>query len=197
MPTPAEWVNVRRIRVRDSVEYVWWLAKSPWPKADNRRVLRPYSPDMIRLNRTGVRGTVRPSGHHIKATFDKIDAGGSIAANIIEEDVAFDLLKFGNNAANDAYIEGCRKAGIKPHPARFPAALPEFFVRLLTDPGDIVLDPFAGSNTTGFVAENLGRHWIACDNVEDYLRGARFRFGARTESDSNGAGATLQLPFRQ
>jgi site-specific DNA-methyltransferase (cytosine-N4-specific) len=78
MPMPAEWVTVRRIRVRDAVEYVWWLSKTPWPKADNRGVLRPYSPDMERLNRRGVRRTTRPSGHNIKPSFSKVDSGGSI-----------------------------------------------------------------------------------------------------------------------
>lgn len=176
MPTPAEWVNVRRVRIRDSVEYVWWLSKTPWPKADNAKVLRAYSPDMIRLNQRGIRTTVRPSGHNIKSTFDRIDAGGSIPANVVEDDVAFDLLKFGNNAANDAYLTGCKEAGIKPHPARFPAALPEFFIRLLTNEGDVVLDPFAGSNTTGFVADSLRRQWLAFERVTHYLKGSVFRF---------------------
>lgn len=128
MPMPAEWVTVRRIRVKDSVEYVWWLAKTPWPKACNTRVLRPYSKDMLRLNARKVRATVRPSGHVITSGFDRIDAGGSIPPNVIEDDVAADMLRFGNNAANDKYTMRCKEAGIKIHPARFPAALPDFFI---------------------------------------------------------------------
>ena len=81
---PAEWVTVRRIRVKDAVEYVWWLSKTPWPKANNRTVLRPYSPDMARLNQRGVRRTTRPSGHNIKPSFGKVDSGGSIPPNILE-----------------------------------------------------------------------------------------------------------------
>lgn len=192
MPTPAEWVNVRRLRIRDSVEYVWWLSKTPWPKADNRHVLKEYSPDMIRLNRRGIRPTVRPSGHNIKSSFKRIEAGGSIPANVVEAETEINLLKFGNNAANDAYITGCREAGIKPHPARFPAALPEFFVRLLTDPEDIVLDPFAGSNTTGAVADSRGRRWLAFERVESYLAGSVFRFrprrGLRNEKEHAASG---------
>jgi DNA modification methylase len=179
MPAPAEWVNVRRVRIKDSVEYVWWLAKTPCPKADNRKVLQAYSPDMIRLNRRGVRATVRPSGHNIKKGFDAIESGGSIPPNVIEA-MALEpdnILRMGNNAANDSYTLRCKEAGIKIHPARFPAALPEFFVKLLTDEEDLVVDPFAGSNTTGAVAEKLGRRWIAVDNVEEYLLASRFRFG--------------------
>jgi DNA modification methylase len=177
MPMPAEWVTVRRIRLRDSVEYVWWLSKTAWPKANNRRVLKPYSKDMERLNRRGVRATVRPSGHNIKSSFSGVDAGGSIPPNILEdEDLPADLLRVGNNAANDTYTKRCKESGLKIHPARFPAALPEFFFKLLTDDGDYVLDPFAGSNTTGAVAEALGLRWIGAELVEDYLKASRFRF---------------------
>ncbi|CAN5846204.1 site-specific DNA-methyltransferase [soil metagenome] len=176
MPMPAEWVTVRRIRVKDSVEYVWWLSKTPWPKANNRAVLKPYSKDMERLNRRGLNHATRPSGHNIKPSFSQVDSGGSIPANVVEEDPATDMLKFGNNAANDAYTERCKEAGIKIHPARFPAALPEFFLKLLTEEGDLVLDPFAGSNTTGAVAERLQRRWIAIESVNTYLEASKYRF---------------------
>lgn len=176
MPMPAEWVTVRRIRVKDSVEYVWWLSKTPWPKADNRAVLRPYSRDMKRLSQKGLRRTTRPSGHNIKPSFSKLDPGGSIPPNMLEASGPTSLLKFGNNAANDSYTEKCKRAGTKIHPARFPIALPEFFVRFLTEEGDLVVDPFAGSNTTGWVAEKLHRRWIAMDRVESYLESSVFRF---------------------
>jgi len=179
MPVPAEWVTVRRIRVRDSVEYVWWLSKTPWPKATNLSVLKEYSADMIRLNRNGVRGTIRPSGHVIRDSFDKIDAGGAIPANVTEADLPDlpeSMLKMGNNAANDSYTRQCKENGIKIHPARFPALLPKFFIKLLTDANDLVVDPFAGSNTTGAVAESLKRRWIASEAVEEYLEASTFRF---------------------
>lgn len=177
MPVPAEWVTVRRVRVKDSVEHVWWLSKTPFPKADNRKVLRPYSADMLRLAKRGVRATVRPSGHAINSSFDKIDSGGSIPSNVFEDNSASEMLVAGNNAANDPYTRRCKESGIKIHPARFPAALPEFFVKLLTDEGDLVVDPFAGSNTAGAVAERLGRSWIAMELLEEYLEASKFRFG--------------------
>ena len=176
MPMPAEWVTVRRIRVKDSVEYVWWFSKTPWPEASNRKVLKPYSADMIRLNKRGVRATVRPSGHNITSDFDKVEAGGSIPSNVVEGEIPTDLLRLGNNAANDQYTKRCKEAGLKIHPARFPAALPEFFVKLLTDEGDLVVDPFAGSNTAGAVAESLQRRWIGVDEVKEYLEASKFRF---------------------
>lgn len=176
MPAPAEWVTVRRVRVKDSVEYVWWFSKTPHPKANNRRVLKPYSKDMLRLNKKGVRATVRPSGHNITSDFTKVDAGGSIPANVFEDELPSNFLRAGNNAANDQYTKRCKAAGLKIHPARFPTTLPDFFIKFLTDEGDLVVDPFGGSNTTGMVAEELGRRWIAVDEVEEYLEASKFRF---------------------
>jgi DNA modification methylase len=176
MPAPAEWVTVRRIRIRDSVEYVWWLSKTPWPKANNLRVLKEYSPDMIRLNRNGVKEAVRPSGHVIRSSFDNIHAGGSIPPNVMETALPDSMLKLGNNASNDEYTKRCKELGLKVHPARFPLSLPDFFIRLLTDEDDIVLDPFAGSNTTGLVAEALHRRWIAFEQVREYLEASKCRF---------------------
>ena len=180
MPVPAEWVTVRRVRIKDSVEYVWWFSKTPWPKANNRNVLKPYSKDMLRLNQRGVRETVRPSGHHINSSFIKVDAGGSIPSNVVEETYADSMLKFGNNASNDEFTKRCKELGIKMHPARFPTSLPEFFIKLLTDEDDIVLDPFAGSNTLGVVAQQLARRWIAMDLSPEYLEASKVRFADAT-----------------
>jgi site-specific DNA-methyltransferase (cytosine-N4-specific) len=184
MPMPAEWVTVRRIRIKDSVEYVWWFSKTPWPKACNRRVLKEYSADMLRLSRKGIRPTRRPSGHVIRESFGKIEAGGAIPPNVIENVLPDEpevpvpdvMLRFGNNASNDEYARCSKELGLEMHPARFPAALPNFFTRVLTDEGDTILDPFAGSNTTGVVAEGLRRRWIAMEQVKEYLEASRVRF---------------------
>jgi site-specific DNA-methyltransferase (cytosine-N4-specific) len=167
LPSPAEWVNVRRIRIKDSVEYVWWLSKTPHPKADNRHVLEEYSDDMRRLLRRGYRAKKRPSGHTITHKFSH-DRGGAIPSNVLER---------GNNESNSDYIKLCDEHGQKPHPARFPAALPEFYMKFLTRPGDLVVDPFAGSNTTGFVAERLQRRWLSFEIEPRYVDNSRLRFG--------------------
>jgi DNA modification methylase len=166
LPAPAEWVNVRRIRVKDSVEYVYWLSPNAFPKANNGNVLEEYSADMRRLVRRGVKPTKRPSGHNITAKFG-VDRGGAIPSNLIQ---------CGNTESNSKYIEACKRLGRKVHPARFPAELPRFFLRFLTDPDDLVIDPFAGSNTTGAVAEALGRRWISIDRDEAYVRDSAIRF---------------------
>ncbi|WP_193199530.1 site-specific DNA-methyltransferase [Nostoc sp. MG11] len=166
LPTPAEWVTIRRIRVKDSVNIVWWLAKTPNPKADNRKVLKPYSQSMKQLLKNGYKAKIRPSGHDISDKFQK-DNQGAIPPN---------LLQIANTESNSAYLRQCKAAGVKPHPARFPQGFAEFFIKFLTDEGDIVLDPFAGSNTTGFVAETLQRQWISFEINQDYVVGSRYRF---------------------
>lgn len=176
MPVPAEWVTVRRIRVKDSVEHIWWLSKTKHPKASNLKVLKAYSSDMLRLNAKGVKETKRPSGHVINASWDKMKAEGSIPGNVIEEQLPDDLLKFGNNSANDIYTVRCKEAGLPIHPARFPSALPAFFIKMLTDEDDVCLDIFAGSNTMGATAERLNRRWIAMELSAEYLDGSKYRF---------------------
>jgi site-specific DNA-methyltransferase (cytosine-N4-specific) len=166
LPTPAEWVTVRRIRVKDAVNTVWWLSKTPWPKASNRRVLQPYSPSMRELLAKGYKAMTRPSGHDISDKFS-VNNGAAIPPN---------LIAIPNTESNGAYLRYCQKHGIKPHPARFPPDLPEYFIRMLTDEGDAVFDPFAGSCVTGEVAERLQRAWVCCDQIEDYLVGAVGRF---------------------
>lgn len=173
LPSPAEWVNVRRIRVKDAVDPVWWLSKTPFPKADNRRVLRPYSKSMEDLLERGYRAKLRPSGHDISTKF-RNNRGGAIPHN---------LLTIANTESNSYYLRACREAGLKPHPARYPIGLPEFFIKLLTDRGDVVLDPFCGSNVTGECAERHGRRWLAFEISETYLKGSRFRFDQRPLSN--------------
>ncbi len=167
LPSPAEWVTVRRIRVKDAINCVWWLSKTPWPKASNKRVLWPYSDSMRDLLKNGYRAKLRPSGHDISEKFS-VDNGAAIPPN---------LIAVANTESNSRYLRLCNQNDLKPHPARFPAEIPEFFIRMLTDEGDCVVDPFAGSCVTGEVAERLNRSWLCIDNVEEYLKGACFRFG--------------------
>lgn len=166
LPTPAEWVTVRRIRAKDAVNCIWWLSKTPWPKSSNLRILQPYSDSMVGLLKNGYKAKQRPSGHDISTKFAK-NNGAAIPPN---------LIAVANTESNSRYLQYCNKNKIKPHPARFPAAIPEFFIRMLTDPQDVVVDPFAGSCTTGEAAEKLERGWICCDLEEEYLKGALGRF---------------------
>jgi site-specific DNA-methyltransferase (cytosine-N4-specific) len=175
LPSPIEWVNKRKLRAKDSVNTVWWFSKTEHPKADVSKVLTEYSDRMKKLLEDPdgfYTPKKRPSGHDIGKGFAK-DNGGAIPSN---------LLQIPNTESNGTYLRACKILNIKQHPARFPAKLPEFFIRFLTDPSDVVLDIFAGSNTTGYVAENEGRKWIAFEERLDYLAPSAFRFFSKDVS---------------
>lgn len=199
LPTPAEWVTIRRIRVKDAVNTVWWLRPEPVKdekggKVSNRRVLKPYSKAQKKLMRDGYNPKLRPSEHDISDKFGN-NNGGAIPPNIIDDsendrdigdnvetetemfgEVPVNVISASNTSSNDRYQRRCRDEGVKRHPARFPTDLPEFIIGLCTREGDVVLDPFAGSNTTGWVAQELNRQWLAFELEEKYLEGSRFRF---------------------
>jgi site-specific DNA-methyltransferase (cytosine-N4-specific) len=166
LPTPAEWVTIRRLRVKDAVNNVWWLVLDPFADADNKRVLNPYSDSMKNLLKNGYSRNLRPSGHDISDKFQK-DNGGSIPSNLIE---------IANTESNSHYIRKCKENNIKPHPARFPTDLPEFFIKFLTNENEVVLDPFAGSNSTGYASEQLNRKWIGIELNSQYVIGSEYRF---------------------
>lgn len=170
LPSPIEWVNKRKIRVKDSVNTVWWFSKTDTPKADVKQVLLPYSERMKKLLENPdafYKPKKRPSGHDISNSFGASDNGGAIPPN---------LLQISNSESNSKYLRLCKEFAVKQHPARFPYKLPEFFIKFLTEPGDLVLDIFAGSNTTGEVAETYGRKWIACELNREYLASSALRF---------------------
>jgi len=170
LPSPIEWVNKRKIRVKDSVNTVWWFSKTDFPKADVKKVLAPYSDRMKKLLKDPgafYKPKKRPSGHDISKEFGSSTNGGAIPPN---------LLQFPNTDSNSQYLRMCKELSAKKHPARFPVKLPEFFIDFLTDEGDLVVDIFAGSNTTGEVAEMKMRRWMACDLDRDYIAASALRF---------------------
>lgn len=165
LPSPAQWVNVERIRVKDAFTYLWWLSLTDRPKADNRRILKEYSSSMQQLLRTRkYNAGKRPSEHHIGQMSFLSDNNGAIPSNVIS---------ISNTQANSDYMEYCRTHDLPLHPARMPIQLAQFFINFLTDPNDVVLDPFAGSNTTGAAAEQLQRKWLAIEPQEDYILGSQ------------------------
>lgn len=176
LPSPAQWVNVKRIRVKDSFTKLWWMSPGQTPKANNKRVLSEYSAAMKDLLKKGSYNSgKRPSEHNISETAFLRDNGGAIPSNV---------LTYANTHSGDAYQKYCREHQCQLHPARMPAELAKFFIKFLTEPGDIILDPFGGSNTTGAAAEELERYWISIEASKDYIKGSRGRFDGRITHDS-------------
>ncbi|HCF28295.1 MAG TPA: site-specific DNA-methyltransferase [Cyanobacteria bacterium UBA11049] len=175
LPSPIEWVNKRKIRAKDSVNTIWWLSKTDNPKANVSNVLVPYSERMKKLLKNPEKyyqPKERPSGHDISTAF-ATNNGGAIPSN---------LLQIPNTESSSRYIQLCKTVNVPSHPARFPQKLPLFFINFLTEPGDIVLDIFAGSNTTGAAAESVNRRWIAFEQNLSYLSASVFRFIDANES---------------
>lgn len=180
LPSPIQWVNIERIRVKDAFTRVWWMSPVDRPKADNRRVLRAYSGSMKKLLETGeYNAGRRPSEHLIGETSFAKDNRGAIPPNVGDADevpALGSLLKAGNTGSSEQYQMFCREQGISAHPARMPPKLAEFFIQFLTDEGDLVVDPFAGSNTTGSVAQSLNRRWASIEMNWDYALASIARF---------------------
>ena len=169
LPGPAQWVTVNRWRLKDAVDHVWWLSKTTYPKANNKKVLIKYSKSMEKLlqDPSYYKPNVeRPSEHRISEKFYRKHKG-AIPPNFFD---------FSNTNSQSRYLRMCRKHEMQPHPARYPIELPSFFIKFLTDKGDLVFDPFGGSNVTGQAAERLKRRWITLEVVPEYLEASKFRF---------------------
>jgi DNA modification methylase len=168
LPSPVQWVNVERIRVKDSFTNIWWMSKTSTPKANNRNVLEEYSISMKRLLKTKkYNAGLRPSEHNIDEKSFLKDNGGSIPSNVIVSS---------NTLSSSPYLKYCKEAKITPHPARMSKSIAEFFIKFLTEENDFVLDPFAGSNTTGEVSESLKRRWLSIELNKDYITGSKIKF---------------------
>lgn len=186
LPGPTKWASKDRVRVKDSLETLWWLGKSPNVYANNAEVLKEYADShkrlMAKANQKGIDKSIRtrkPGGLTVSEGIYS-NNGGAIPDNIILPDLEIspdNIIVFPNNYSWDAnYAKECEKYNLLPHPARFPKKLPEFFIKFLTKPGDTILDPFSGSNITGQVAESLNRQWIAIEKSFHYIKTSIFRF---------------------
>lgn len=170
LPSPVQWVNVERIRVKDTFTHAWWMSPSSRPQADNRRVLTEYSESMRNLlDRQSYNAGRRPSGHVIGEDSFLADNGGAIPSNVLQA---------ANTRSTTSYRKKCHELGVPVHPARMQPEVAAFFIRFLSAEDELVVDPFAGSNTTGAVAESLGRRWLSVEADLDYLRGSTGRFGS-------------------
>lgn len=187
IPTPPEWVNVRRIRIKEAVESLFWFSPTPWPKSSNTRVLQPFSESWQSLMNNLPRArrmpmaTTTPSSHRFH--WQKV--------NNTRAAIPPNLLIVPNSSRSRAYADYCRRRGYPRHPATFPTQIPEFFIRMLTNEDDLVIDPFAGSCTTGVVCERLSRRWVCIDRVRGYLLGARERFNEDVKPSN-----TSHIPYR-
>ena len=179
LPSPTRWAAIKKIRLVDSYSHLWWFSKSDYPKADSKKILRPYSKSMKNLlkNKKMI-SRKHPSGYKMNKRSILKDNGGALMVNFIDVDKAFDMeelrlpeasMRFSNTDSSSFFYKECKALGIKKvHPARMSMRLAGLFIEFLTDENDIVYDPFGGSNTTGYCSEKLNRKWITSEIKEEY-----------------------------
>lgn len=174
-----EWAVKRRVALKNTVEHVILLSRSSNPAWDTRRLPpEPYAERSASQRASDARRSaarrqvVRPGGYQMDEGAFSTEGEGRIPGN---------LLVAGGVGGGGTYAKRCRESGITPHPARFPEALPKQVILLATEPGQVVYDPMAGSNTTGKVALDLGRRFISSEPVLDYALSSSFRFDQRPD----------------
>ena len=145
---PGKWPN----RFRDSWERLYHFTMSPKFKMRQESVMVPMGDwKESRLRNLSDTDRLRDESKHANGFGKKVD-------NWIGRAMAYPT----------NVLHMATECGYKGHPAAFPKALPTWFVRLFTDPGDTVLDPFAGSGTTLLAALELGRRAIGIDTDQEY-----------------------------
>lgn len=183
LPSPVEWVNRKRSRLKDSWTRVWWFSKTPHPKATNLSVLKEYSDSMKSiLKKKKYNSGQRPSGHKIGETSFLKNHGGAISPSFLDfnQKYLFNTLNASMSLSNSGqqkdYQNHCDEHALKRHPARMQSSLVDFFVHFLTDEGDTIMDIFAGSNTTGWRSQELNRKWVGIERDWEYGIGSLGRF---------------------
>ncbi len=182
LPGPAPYVTTNRIRLKDSHTNIWWYSPTVRPQSNNMAILTPYKDGQRKLMAKGsYNHGSRPSEHKISVDGFVTNNGGAIrgstfTADSSEEQEIGSVIRMSNTQRDKGYYEWCRSQELTMHPARMPVSLAKLFIQFLTREGDLVLDPFGGSCTTGQAAEELQRKWIAVEMDSNYLAGARGRF---------------------
>jgi len=150
---PGKWPN----RFRDAWERCLQFNKTRTFKMNQEAVMVPMGEwATVRLKRLGKNDVVRFNS--------TVGSGfGKNIANWVDRTMAYptNVLHLATECSN------------KQHSAAFPQALPEWFIKLFTDEGDWVLDPFVGSGTTCVAAQTLGRNSVGIDTVKEYYELAR------------------------
>ncbi|WP_186055622.1 DNA-methyltransferase [Burkholderia gladioli] len=173
-PGPTYWACVRPVQLCSAYEHILWLTNDERrviERVDNRRVLEPHTERHQRFVEAG--GVKRYATYgdgayrHRPGGFSQQTAG-RLPRNI---------LKRGNRCADtERYRSDAQRLDLPVHGAMMPVSVPEFFIRFLTEPGELVVDHFGGTIKTGMAAERLQRRWLCIEIMLEYIRAAAERF---------------------
>jgi site-specific DNA-methyltransferase (cytosine-N4-specific) len=171
-PGPIQYASIARTQLNVVYEPVYWFTNDPSKvKSDNRRVLQEHTERHLNL--------IKQGGE--KRNKDFSDGAYTVRpgryGNLTEGRIPRNILSFGHRcAAQTAYKKAAAALGLPVHGAPMPLKLAMFLIEFLSEPGDLVVDPFAGSFTTADAAERLGRRWVATDCMIEYVLGGATRF---------------------
>ncbi|MDA8151510.1 MAG: DNA methyltransferase [Acidithiobacillus sp.] len=189
-PAPTYWACVNRVQLTTAYEPLYWFTNDPDKvRSDNRRVLEAHTARHQRLMASGGDGRLATYGdgaYHIRPdSFGRVTTG-KIPRNVIER----------GHVCSDtaAYRRHAQALGMPTHGAMQPTSIPDFFIRLLTQPDDLVVDPFGGTVKTGLAAERLGRRWLVTEWMLEYLRGAAEMFRGYAGFGMNGGLSAMRPP---
>ena len=178
-PGPYQWASRARVQLNYGYEPILWFCNDPRKCiADNRRVLEAHTPAHLKLISSGgeLRERINSDGAYRvrQGAYSKL-TDGRIPKNVLRVSSTCQSQRIYKRAAKDL--------GLTAHGAPMPLALARKLIRFLTDVGNLVVDPCAGSMTTPLAAELENRAWVASDTVFDYVRGGAERFRGRDGFD--------------
>jgi DNA modification methylase len=174
-PGPIQWASKTRQQLNVGYEPILVFCRNPlaW-KADNRRVLQPHTERHQKLMAAG--GEKREASYSDGAYKIREGSFGRVTEGRIPKNV----LTLGQRCRYGIqYNKACKELGIPSHGAGMPFTVPEFMIQWLTEPGDMVIDPFGGRGMSGLAAELLGRRWMIGENQLEYIRGGAELFRGR------------------
>lgn len=171
-PSPTHWACKHRVQLAVSYEYVLWFTNDAMHvKSDNRRVLQPHSEQHLKLLAAGGEQRVTNYGdgaYQLRHGSYGAKTEGAIARNTFQ---------FGNACADTRFCHKiARESGMPLHGASSPTRLASFLIEFLSEPGDLVVEPFAGLFKTPIAAERLGRRWLATEKIMEWLAISRNLF---------------------
>jgi site-specific DNA-methyltransferase (cytosine-N4-specific) len=172
-PGPLIWASRDRVQLNSSFEFVLWFTNDPRRvRADNRRVLEPHTEQHQKLIAKG--GEQRKAQYGDGAYTIRHGSFGGATPGRIPRNV----MTLPHRCRDTQQLRRiANELGLPTHGATFPTRLPDFWIRFLTEPGDLVLDACGGWGKTALAAQRLQRRWLIVDKVLDYLRasGEMFR----------------------
>ena len=171
-PGPLRYASIDRTQLNVAWEPVLWFCNDPkLVRSDNRRVLQEHNERQLKLMAAGGEKRVTSFGDGA----NRLRAGSF--ANVTAGRIPRNVLSYGHRCADQRVARDfARDSGISEHGAAMPLRLAKFLVEFLSEPGDLVVDNFAGWNTTARAAELTGRRWLTTERAGEYMLSGSQRF---------------------